>query len=632
MKKVLSLVLALSMLLTFAVATASADELKELHTYELTSREMETFNVHYSQGAVDLNILSNCTDALLSNDPAGALIPCAAKEWSSADGGQTWTFVLNDGMTWVDYQGNIMADVVAEDWLWGLEWVLNYAKNDAANTSMPIEMIKGASDYYEYTKNLAETESPEAAKALGLDKFLEMVGVSAPDAKTVVYTCVDKLSYFPTLATYNCLYPLSGKLLEAIGVDGYRAVTWDTLWYSGPYVISSYVHQNEKILSPNPNYYAADTTKRFDAIDIKMVESADVAFSLFQTGELDHVTLTQSTLSTIYNSDSNEFHDYLAEMQPTKYSYQIHFSYEKKLESGDLDNNWNLAVANEAFRLSWYYGLDLTSYFARTNAINPQSCQNYAYTANKVAVSADGTDYTQLVRNELGLDYSSDTFNRLDTEKAAAYKAQAMEELTAKGVTFPISADYYIKGDDQTAKDTADTIAQIFSDCLGDDFVVLNIKTYVSSLAQEVRNPQLAAFYINGWGADFGDPINFLGQETYGEDNAYYSQAYSKINNATDETLIATYQEFTQMVTDAKAITDDMDARYAAFAKAEAFFIQHALTIPCMYSVSWQLTCVNDYSKIYAAYGNQSTRYVNWETNSDIYTTEDYAGFAAAAK
>ncbi len=632
MKKVLSLVLALSMLLTFAVATASADELKELHTYELTSREMETFNAHYSQGAVDLNILSNCTDALLTNDPTGALIPCAAKEWSSEDGGMTWTFVLNDGMTWVDHEGNVMADVVAEDWLWGLEWVLNYAKNDAANTSMPIEMIQGAGDYYEYTKNLAETESPEAAKALGLDKFLEMVGVSTPDDKTIVYKCVDQLSYFPTLATYNCLYPLSGKLLEAIGVDGYRAVTWDTLWYSGPYVISSYVHQNEKILSPNPSYYAADTTQRFDAIVIKMVESADVAFSLFQTGELDHVTLTQSTLSTIYNSDSNEFHDYLAEMQPTKYSYQIHFSYEKKLESGDLDTNWNLAVANEAFRLSWYYGLDLTSYFARTNAINPQSCQNYAYTANKVAVTSDGTDYTQLVRNELGLEYSSDSFNRLDTEKAAAYKAQAMEELAAEGVTFPISADYYIKGDDQTAKDTADTIAQIFSDCLGDDFVVLNIKTYVSSFAQEVRNPQLFSFAINGWGADFGDPINFLGQETYGEDNAYYSQAYSKINNATDETLIATYKEFTQMVTDAKAITDDMDARYAAFAKAEAFFIQHALTIPCMYSVSWQLTCVNDYSKINAAYGNQSTRYVNWETNSDIYTTEDYAGFAAAAK
>ena len=35
---------------------------------------------------------------------------------------------------------------MAEDWLYGLEWVLNFAKNDAVNTSMPIEMIQGAKE------------------------------------------------------------------------------------------------------------------------------------------------------------------------------------------------------------------------------------------------------------------------------------------------------------------------------------------------------------------------------------------------------------------------------------------------------------------------------------------------------
>ena len=159
--------------------------------------------------------------------------------------------------------------------------------------------------------------------------------------------------------------------------------------------------------------------------------------------------------------------------------------------------------------------------------------------------------------------------------------------------------------------------------------MVLEIRTYVSKLNTEVRDPQLASIYINGWGADFADPVNFLGQETYGDDNAYYSKAYSKINNATDEKLIATYKEFTDMVNTAKAITDDLDARYAAFAKAEAFWIQHALTIPWSYEVTWKVTSINEYSKIYTAYGNQSERYVNWETNSDLYTTEDYEAFKA---
>ena len=186
-------------------------------------------------------------------------------------------------------------------------------------------------------------------------------------------------------------------------MEGYQGITWENLWYSGPYTVTSYVHQNEKILTANPNYWNADNIKRFNTVTIKMVESLDVAYNLFQTGELDHVQLTQSTLSTIYGSESHEFHNNLSEARPTKYSYQIHLVYDKNNEDGTKDTNWNTAIANEAFRLSWYYGLDLTPYLARTNAINPLACQNFVYTGNAVAVNSEGVDYTQMVRDELGL-------------------------------------------------------------------------------------------------------------------------------------------------------------------------------------------------------------------------------------
>lgn len=625
MKKYLSFVLALVLVLTSIAFTASADEIKDLRAYETTAREMETWCYHYSQAAVDLNVLSNFYDHLLTNDANGALVPCVAKEWSSPDGGQTWIFKLNEGVTWVDYQGNYKADCTAQDWITGLEWVLNYGKNQAANTSMPIEMIKGAGDYYAYTKELGEEE----AKKLGTEKFLEMVGLEAPDDYTLIYHCVDKLSYFPSVACYNCLAPLSAKLIEEIGVDGYFGADYTTMWYNGPYTCSEYIYQNEKVLAKNESYWNKDNVKLFDTVTIKMVESADVAFQWFSAGDLDYIDLIQANLSTIYNNEGNEFHDNLVEARPTKYSYQMHFCWDKKNEDGSADTNWNTAIANENFRLALYYGLDITDYLARTNFIDPLSCQNFCYTANAVSVNSEGKDYTQLVRDELGLQYDSEKFARVDTAKAAEYKAKAIKELTAAGVELPVKMTHYIMGSSQTAKDSADTLAQIISDCLGDDLVVLEIRTYVSKLNTEVRDPQLASIYINGWGADFADPVNFLGQETYGEDNAYYSKAYSKINNATDEKLIATYKEFTDMVNTAKAITDDLDARYAAFAKAEAFWIQHALTIPWSYEVTWKVTSINEYSKIYTAYGNQSERYVNWETNSDLYTTEDYEAFKA---
>ncbi|MBO5535585.1 MAG: hypothetical protein J6B53_09325 [Clostridia bacterium] len=635
-KKTLMLILAI--VSVFAVGfgvfmssgKALADEITDLQTWETQARELETWNIHYSQAAADLNVLTNLIDGLLTNDNHGNLKPNAAKSYSSEDGGKTWTFVLNDGMTWFDKDGNVKANVVAQDWKTGLEWILNYAKNDSYNVSMPNEMIKGAQEYYEYTKTLTESEGADAAKALTVDgKFSELVGIETPDDKTIVYTLVDQLPYFPSVATYNCLYPLSQAMIDEMGVDGYRDVTWENMWYSGPYTVTYFVNQNEKVLTKSKNYWNDANCKRFDTVTVKMVESIATGYQLFTQGELDHISLDQATTQEIYSDPSNEFNPYLVEARPTKYSYQMHLVYNKNKEDGTPDVNWNTAIANENFRKSLYYGLDLTAYFARTNAINPQSCQNYCYTGNGVAFTSDGKDYTSLVLKEIGLEYDSTKYTRFDMDKAQEYKAKAMEELSAKGVTFPVEIDYYIAGNSTTAADTAKVLEAIF-DQLGDDYVKLNTKTYISSIANEVRKPHLASFFINGWGADFADPINFLGQETYNDTAAYYSNNYSYINEATDADLIADYEEFTKLVNEAKAITTDLDARYAAFAKAEACFIDHVLAIPCNYEVSWELTGINNYSKVYSMYGMQGYRYVDWETDKNLYTTDAMKAAAEA--
>ena len=645
MKKTLAILLALLMVLGLAVACtkdpgdtptpAKAEGLKNLNTYETKARELETWNIHYSQAAADLNVLCNLIDGLLTNDNHGNLKLNAAKSYESPDGGKTWVFTLNEGMTWFNKDGEKQADVKASDWATGLEWVLNYAKNDSYNVSMPAEMIVGANDYYEYTKALTESDGAEAAKALTAEdgsKFAEMVGIKVDDAAgTITYTLIDQLPYFPSVATYNCLYPLSAELIEELGVDGYRDVTWENMWYSGPYTVTYFVSQNQKVLTKSPNYWNDANCTRFDTVTVKMVESASVAFQLYKNGELDHVSLDQATLQGIYNETSDaELKPYLVEARPTKYSYQIHLVYNKNLEDGETpDDNWNKAIANENFRKSLYYGLDLTAYLARTNAINPLSCQNYVYTGNGVAFTSDGTDYTALVRKELGLDYDYTKYARYNAELAAEYKAKAIEELTAKGVTFPVTVDYYISGSSDVAAQTAKVLENIFAG-LGSDYVVLKTNTYISSLANEVRKPRKASIYINGWGADFADPINFLGQETYDDPQAYYSNAYSNCNDNDDPDLIAAYKEFTELVNQAKAITNDMDARYAAFAKAEACFLNHALVIPCSYDVGWELTKINNYTKVYSMYGMQGYRYVDWETSLTPYTTEQMAANAAA--
>lgn len=600
-----------------------AAEIKDLVTFETSNREMENLIILNTEQAVDLNVLCNTTEGLLETDSKGQLVPGLASEWGTEDGGLTWTFKLREGVKWVDQQGNEKGDVTAQDFITALEWVMNYHKNSANNTSMPTGLIVGAGDYYAYTQELSKEE------ALAIDKttFLEMVGIEAPDDYTLIYHCLYPAPYFDTVAASACLYPMAQGFVDEVGVENVLSTGIDGLWYNGPYTLTEYIQGNSKTLTKNPLYWDTDC-KLFDTVTIRIIDDTTVGYQLYETGEIDHIDLSEATLRTIYDDEDNQYHDQLAEKTPRKFSYQFHWNYAKNKADGTPDDNWNTAIANEAFRKSLYYGLDLTRYWARTNFIFPTHCENNAYTMKGLVYFSDGTEYTAKVEEMLGLPESDgSTPRRYDAALAEEYKQQAIEELTAKGATFPVEIDYYIISGAQNALDTATVLQEIFA-ALGDDYVKLNIGTYVSSQNQEVVTPHLQSFVVNGWGADYGDIQNYLGQETYGEDTAYYANNYSNINEATDEDLIATYKEFTELVNAANAVTDDLDARYEAYAVAEVYMLEHALTLPAQLEVSWQLTKVNDYTRSNAMFGSQNYMYKNWQTSVEAYTTEQYAAFA----
>ena len=462
-----------------------------------------------------------------------------------------------------------------------------------------------------------------------------MVGIETPDDYTLVYHCTAAKPYFDTVMAYICMYPMAQGMVDELGVEGVQGMNNENMWYNGCYLMTSYVQGNEKLFVPNPAYWDSDC-KRFDSITVKMVESNDVAYQLYQSGETDYVELSESNVKTISSDENNPYHDKMVEWKKTFSSIQMKFNYDKRNEDGSDDNNWNRAVANENFRKAWYYGLDFTDYFSRYNAINPMSCENNTYTMNGLCYTSDGTDYTELVKKELGLaEENGETPARLDCTKAEEYKQKAIEELTAQGVTFPVEVDYYISGSNQTALDTATVLKQVFADSLGEDFVTLNIGTYVSSVRKEVYEPQLQSIAITGWIPDYGDPQNYMSQETYGNDNAYYTVLVSNANDLEDneqnKAVLGLYKEFTALVEAADAISEK-DARYAAYAKAEAFLLDHAMNIPVYHDIGWVLTKINPYSKMNAVYGIQNWKIKNWETNSDGYSTELLAEDIAAHK
>ena len=609
---------------------SQGEAIEDLVIARLSTAEMQTFNILYSQTMEDFANLCNMVDSLMEIDNYSRIVPCIAESYTTNEDKSVWTFQIRDGVKWVDVNGNEKADCTSQDFATAMEWILNFHKNESSQTSDFLIMLEGANEYYEYTKTLSEEEAFALTAEEG-SVFKEMVGVETPDANTLIYRCIGSRPYWDSLST--CLWPMSQAMVDELGGPaGVKAMNNENMWYNGCYTMTSYVQGNEKIFTKNPLYWDQDC-ELFNTVTVKMVESNDTMYQLYQSGEIDTVTLTESNLKTIYDDPENPYHDYLVE-NPATGTYQIHFNYDKHLEDGTPDVNWNTAIANEAFRLSWYYGLDLTEYWKRTNSINPLSCENEFYSMTGLAYTSDGTDYTELVRQELGLpEIDGQTVARLDADKAEQYKQQAIEELTALGVTFPVQIDFFISGGNQTALDTANVLSQCFSDSLGDDYVQFNINTYVSSASQEVYTPKLQSFVFNGWTPGVNDPTNYLDTVLYDAVNAYYSDTYSNIvdveETETTKDLIDTYKEFTAMAEEAKAINDDMDARYQACAEAEAYLISHALVLPAYHSSSWCLTKINPYSKIHAPFGGLNEKMKNWETNADGYTTEQIEAIKA---
>ena len=618
-------------------AAPAADAITDYVSFETSKRELETWNFLYSQSASDLNVTTNCWDGLLSFDCYGKAAPAIASSWEHNDDSTVWTFHLRDDVDWCDVNGEVKSHLTSKDFLVGLEWVLNALKNEAFNTSMPSETVVGAAEYYDLTKDKGDA----AADMTYEDMLAAGVGVEAPDDYTLVFTCKNPCPYFDTVAAYNSFYPASEDLINELGIDGFRSCDYSTMWYNGPYLIEEYIQQNTKSFIPNPNYYAANDCTRFEHHTITMIPDLSMGLQLYENGEVDNIDLTESNLTTITSDPNNKHNKFLCEKRPTKFSFQMHLNFQRKDENGNLDENWNKAVANRAFRQCFYKGIDFTNYYARTNKINPLKCENDYYTMPGVCYNTKGEEYTTLVAKEMGFDsqaYDGKTMIRLRDNGGdiADLKKQAMEELSAIGVTFPVKATYFIIASSTSALDNATILKQCFSDSFGDDFIKLDVQTFVSSLTQEVRTPQLQSFVINGWSADFGDPVNFLGQEILHDDNAYYAHYYSNIARVAEapadyqKDLMDAFEQYTDLVNAASAIVNDTDARYEAFAKAEAYMLENVLVSPTYYDVAWSLTHANEYSKINAMYGSCNYKAVNWETSEEAYTTVQYEQFAKA--
>lgn len=595
----------------------------------LYGSEVETLNYLYTSNTNDYEMCANMVDCLVEYDQYGVMQPALAESWEHNDDYTEWTFHIRPGVKWVDAEGNEVADVTANDWVSSARWV-NDAANNSSNQYMYNGIVKNAEAYFNYTAYLLESENGTRTtddEGDPIEPVAEVsfddVGVKAVDDQTLVYTMETPCTYFPTVLSYTTYMPVYGPFLEEMG-DSFGVDNYSVL-YNGAYIMTSFEPQNQRILTKNETYWDKDNVFIDEIQYLYNTSATQLGPESFIRGEVDWAQIDASILSAWLEDPERQ--DMVSPSRANvSFSYFFCFNFEPRFDDSLEPDNWLLAVNNENFRQSIRYGLDRINALTVVEPEDPESLLNRTITP-ATFTSAAGLDYTQYpALQEIS---SSDGFNE---ELALQYKEAAVEELTAAGATFPIQMYMRYNPDTANWDRECQVIEQQLEGLLGTDYIDIVVEAGPSTnFLSTVRRAGDYGFMKCNWGADYADPQTWT--DPFKElDNSYNFMGtdadtvigQEPCTNKSAETQALTDQYY-DLVEAAKAITTDTEARYAAFAEAEAFLIDHAFVIP--FSISndgYIATRLNIFEAQYAPYGMALQSYKFQKLRDEPMSMDEY--------
>ena len=415
----LSVLLALSAMGACALAESDTGVYRTLYSGEIGS-----LNYLTTATTNEFTVSANVVDTLVEHDQFGNIVPCLAESWEVSDDGLTWTFHLRDGATWVDCNGEYYADVVAEDFVTAAQYILN-AQNDSSTAWILTDYLQGAEEYFD------STTLPEEGQEAPEPYDWENVGVKAIDEKTIAYTTNEPCPYFLSMLDYVCYMPVNARFLEEKGDQFGLATGNDTILYCGAYILSELKPQDKRVYTKNESYWDAEHVYITSIQQTYNKEASTLSPELYLRGEVDDADIT-SVIAAEWLADPEKADMIHPVRQVGQYTYFYTFNFDPQFDAAYEPENWKLAVNNENFRKSIFYGLDRLK---SKTVIEPDNADDLiwdALTPNDIVIF-NGQDYTSLVTDLAGiLDHSG------DPEAALACRDAAVEELTAAGATFPV--------------------------------------------------------------------------------------------------------------------------------------------------------------------------------------------------
>lgn len=588
-KRLLSLLL--SMALLFGMAGAMAED--EVSFTTLYSSEVTTLNYLVTATTNDFAISANVIDTLVEYDMYGIMRPSLAQSWENSEDGLVWTFNLRQDANWVNGDGEVYAPVTAHDFVTSAKYILN-AKNASATADIVYDVIAGAKAYYMGTTTPAEGEEAHPVQEW------ETVGVKALDDYTLQYTLLEPVPYFLSMLTYVNFMPVNEQFLNEKGDEFGIAASKDNLLYCGAYYISEFKPQEIRVMSKNKNNWDADKVYIDHIIAKYNKESTTVSPEMYLRGEVDAASLN-TELTADWLKDEKKASMIHPVRQPSSYyAYFYAFNFDPQFDAIHEPENWKIAVNNENFRQSIVAAFNRVKAKTLLDPDNPEAMLYNTFTPPTFLTNSEGVDFVQL--GELAAISAKDV-NSFDKEAALAYKAAAVEELTAAGAKFPVKILllYNPSASANNSAEEAQIVEQQLEDVLGKDYIDVIIESGPSSSYLTARRTGMYGMMNCNVGPDFADPL------TYHDQVFAEGKKYSFFYKTTDTALL---NEYNALVDAAKAIVTDLDARYLAYAKAEAFLLEHAVVMPFGYgSGGFTASLLDPFTAPVAPFGLTTERY-----------------------
>lgn len=515
----------------------------------------QTWDAFATSRSADSEAIVNTYDGLVEYDNENEIKPALAESWEVSEDGKTYTFHIRQGAKWVDAQGREVADVKADDFVAGMQHMLD------AGGGLEYLVENIIVNALEYNKG-------------DVTDFAE-VGVKATDDNTVVYTLCQPTSYFITMLGYNVFAPMSRTYFESkggvFGKDDYKAAvdagtmkygqTVNDIAYCGPYTVTNHTAENTIVFQANPTYWNKDNIT-IKTLTWKFNDGQDPtkAYEDTKAGTLDGCGLSSASLEackadgnfekycTVSDTDATSFVLFL-NLNRNAYANFNDTTKAVSTMTDDQKKRTDAAMLNVHFRRAIGMGLDIATYNGQVvgEELKLNSVRNSYTPGNFIALEEDvtieingesktfakGTYYGEIMQAQIDADgvkikvwdaenQTSDGFAGWHNP-ANAYEElqQAITELKEFGVEIskdnPIVMDlpYYSGADVYTNR--AQTLKQSVEEAL-QGCVVVNLVScadakewyYAGYYTESGKDANYTLYDVSGWGPDYGDPATYL--------------------------------------------------------------------------------------------------------------------------